>query len=413
MKRHIGIIAITCSALMASTASQAAPLKAEVLHWWATGGQAAAIKVFADSFDAKGGQWVDNAINSADNAIPAGINRIVGGQPPTALGYYASQIPDLAEQGLLNPLDDIAAKDKWSDILPPYVIDAVSYDGHIYGVPANRVTYNWLWYNKPLFEKLGIAEPKSWDDFFTAADNLKQAGIVPLAYSDQPWQVRLLFYMVLSGVAGKDVYNSILVDRDTDAVKTPEFQKAAETFMKIRGYLDAGITNRMYNDAAQMVMQGQAGMTIGGDWEKGEFTAAKQTAGKDFGCVLGLGSGLFQLDSSIFVMPKDDSNPEAVAAQSLLAKVMLDKDNQLKFNLLKGSLPVRTDVDVSSMDACAQYGTQVISNSDNQVLPPTSAPADMVSSLTDVAGQYWASNGSMTEEQFADKFASVLGQFPK
>ena len=54
-------------------------MKAEVIHWWTSGGESAAVKVFADQFTKAGGTWVDTAIAGGANARTAAINRIVGG----------------------------------------------------------------------------------------------------------------------------------------------------------------------------------------------------------------------------------------------------------------------------------------------------------------------------------------------
>ena len=45
--------------------------RAEVIHWWTSGGESAAVKVFADQFQAAGGTWVDTAIAGGANARTA------------------------------------------------------------------------------------------------------------------------------------------------------------------------------------------------------------------------------------------------------------------------------------------------------------------------------------------------------
>lgn len=75
------VVAVLASAQAAS----ADPLKAEVMHFWVSGGEAAAIKVVADAYTAKGGIWVDNAVVGGSAARQAGISRIQGGNPPTAM----------------------------------------------------------------------------------------------------------------------------------------------------------------------------------------------------------------------------------------------------------------------------------------------------------------------------------------
>ena len=81
----------------------------ELLHWWTSGGESAAVKVFAERFDAAGGTWVDTAIANGTSARTAGINRIVGGNPPTASQFNTGkQFDDLVSQGLLNTVDQVA-----------------------------------------------------------------------------------------------------------------------------------------------------------------------------------------------------------------------------------------------------------------------------------------------------------------
>ena len=385
--------------------------KAEVLHWWTTEAQSKAVKVFADAFNAAGGEWVDNAIVNGDVAKPTGINRIVGGNPPTVMMMNAGkQFGELADQGLLNNLDDVAAADNWKKSLPADVLEAVSRDGHIYAVPVNLQTPNWLWYNKALFDKFQVQEPKTWEEFFAAADKFKAGGIIALAFGAQPWQQHQLFNGVLAGAGGRDLYLAVFRDKDPDAPKTPEFKRVAETYAKIRDYTDPGTPNRSFNEAASMLITGKAAMHIMGDWEKGEFTAAGWVAGKDYGCVLGLGQQNFLMDSNVFIMPKGRSE-SAAKAQALMAKVMLDRDVQVKFNNLKGSMPVRNDVDTSGLDACSKIGLEVIKDPSKQLAGPDwLAGADMLNSLADVVVEYWATP-SETPDQFAAKYAAVLSEF--
>jgi len=88
-------------------------MKAEVIHWWTSGGESAAVQVFADKFTEAGGTWIDTAIAIGENARTAGINRIVGGNPPTAMQFNTGkQFDELVANGLLRDLDDIAEADR-------------------------------------------------------------------------------------------------------------------------------------------------------------------------------------------------------------------------------------------------------------------------------------------------------------
>ncbi len=102
------------------------------------------------------------------------------------------------------------------------------------------------------------------------------------------------------------------------------------------------------------MIQGKAAMHVNGDWAKGEFVAAGQVAEKDYGCVvLASGAQGYVMGGDVFAFPKPKDAATA-RAQALLGKVMLDPVTQIEFAKKKGSIPVRQDVDVSSLDACAQ-----------------------------------------------------------
>jgi glucose/mannose transport system substrate-binding protein len=122
--------------------------RAEVIHWWTSGGESAAVKVFADQFQAAGGTWVDTAIAGGANARTAAINRTVGGNPPTAMQLNTGkQFDDLVENDLLANVDALAGSQNWKAILPAAFLQAVTRNGHEYAVPVNIHGQNWLFYS--------------------------------------------------------------------------------------------------------------------------------------------------------------------------------------------------------------------------------------------------------------------------
>ena len=395
--------------LLGSTASLAAAqeMKAEVLHWWTSGGESAAVKVFADRFDAAGGTWVDTAIAGGVNARTAGINRIVGGNPPTAMQFNTGkQFDELVSNDLLGDLEEDAVAGKWRDVLPSAIVEAATRDGKFYAVPVNIHGINWLWYNKQVFAGAGIAEPKTWPEVLAAAQKLKEKGLIGLAQGGQPWQERTLFNSILVGEGGTDLFYAVYRDGDQEAVKGDKFKQVAELFKQLQTTVDPGSPGRNWNDATGMVIAGKAGMQVIGDWAKGEFTAAGLTPGKEYGCTV-VGEGGYLMGGDVFVFPKN-SDPAVRATQLKLATVMLDPETQIAFNTKKGSVPVRLDVDVSGMDACAQAGAAALKDPKRQV-PTTDflISPDLSGALDDVITQYW-NNPAMGVDEFVAKFTGAM-----
>ena len=356
-------------ALMAAGTAQAQAPKAEVIHWWTSGGESAAVKALADAYRAQGGVWVDTAVSLGEQARAVAINRIVGGNPPTAAQFNISkQFFDIVDQGLLNNVDDVAARDGWANFLPETVLNVIRVKGHFYAAPVDIHMPTWMWYSKAAFKKAGItSEPKNFDELFAALDKLKAAGLVPLAHGGQPWQDNTVFAAVLANAGGRDLYLKVFRDRDPTAIKSDAFKQVLLTFKRLHGYIDKGSPGRNWNDATAMIITGKAGVQIMGDWAKGEFNLAKQEAGRDFGCIVGFGpKSPYVIQGDVMVFPRT-TDAQIVKAQKLLASVITAPTTQVAFSIKKGSVPIRTDVDASKMDACAQAGLAVMKDKTRQV----------------------------------------------
>src|SRR6516164_11494267 len=113
------LAALLTSAAAIAPQAHSEELRAEVIHWWTSGGESAAVKVFADQFRAAGGTWIDTAIAGGANARTAAINRTVGGNPPTATQFNTGkQFDDLVDNDLLANVDAQAAAQNWKAVLP-------------------------------------------------------------------------------------------------------------------------------------------------------------------------------------------------------------------------------------------------------------------------------------------------------
>ena len=406
--RPLALAAVAATALMTAPAFAADAPKVEVIHWWTSGGESAAVKVFADAFTKSGGVWVDSAIALGETARAAGINRIVGGNPPGMMMFNTGkQLDELVKSGYLADLDKEAAAGKWKDVLPKAIVDASVRDGHFYALPVNIHGQNWLWYNTKLFADAGVTEPKTWSDVVAAGAKLKAKGVVALAHGGQSWQDHILFDAVLAGEGGSDLFLKVYSKDALAAIADPKFKHVAEVYAQLRDLMDPGMPGRNWNDATSMIITGKGAMQVMGDWAKGEFIAAGQTVGKEYGCaVIGAGGG-YVIGGDVFVFPKL-KDAAGTAAQSKLANVMFSPEVQIAFNMKKGSVPVRTDADGSSMDACAQKGIAALKDPAKQ-LPSTNytISPDLNGALNDVITQF-LNTPAMKVDDFIAKFAAAV-----
>ena len=224
-------------------------------------------------------------------------------------------------------------------------------------------------------------------------DRLKAAGLIPLAHGGQPWQENILFRAMLANVGGRDLYLRILRDRDPRALRSDDFKKVLSTFKRLRAYVDVASPGRNWNDATALLITGKAGIQIMGDWVKAEFALARQLPERDYGCIAGLGSHVpYIVQGDAFVFPKS-ADAKTAAAQQLLASVITAPRTQVAFSVQKGSIPIRPDIDPSTLDVCARKGiailkdkSRVVGNDESYLTP------DQNGALSDILTAYWNRN---------------------
>jgi glucose/mannose transport system substrate-binding protein len=204
------------------------------------------------------------------------------------------------------------------------------------------------------------------------------------------------------------MFRQLYGTRKPEVVKNAKFKETVEVFGKLRSLVDPGSPGRNWNDATALVITNKAAMHFNGDWAKGEFTAAGQTAGKEYGCTLvGEGGGKLVIGGDVFVFPAT-KDKAALATQDKLVEVLLDPTSQLEFNKKKGSIPARLDVDVSSMDVCAQRSSAVLKDPANQVeAMELLSPPNFSGAMQDAVTQYW-NNPNMSADAFIEKITSAM-----
>ncbi|PMR72020.1 ABC transporter substrate-binding protein [Halomonas heilongjiangensis] len=337
-------------------ASQAPAGEVEVLHWWTSGGEARAANVLKELMEAEGHGWQDFAVagGGGETAMTVLKSRAMSGNPPSAAQIKGPEIQEWGELGLLGNLDDVAEQGGWNALLPETVADVMRHDGQYVAVPVNVHRVNWLWANPAVLEAAGVEMPTSLDELFAAGEAIREAGYVPLAHGGQAWQDATVFESVLLATGGVDFYRQALVELDPEALGGDEMVEALTTFKRLRELMDDDMSGRDWNIATSMVIEGDAAMQLMGDWAKGEFTAAGLTAGEDYLCAAAPGTGeafTYNIDSLAMFRVTDEAEHEA---QQTLARLVLEPTFQEAFNLAKGSIPARPDLDMGAFDQCAQ-----------------------------------------------------------
>jgi glucose/mannose transport system substrate-binding protein len=352
----VGLVATACGGGGGAKKGTTTSKNVEVFSWWTAPGEAEALDALVKVFDQKYPTYTfDNAAvagGAGTNARAVLATRLSANDPPASWQGHAGQelIGTYVAAGQIESLNSLFQKEGWLNVMPKGLIDLISQNGNIYSVPVNIHRANILWYNPKVLKDNGITVPTTWDQFFTAADKLKAAGVTPLAMGEQ-WTSMHLLETVLAGTLGPDKWTGLW--RGTTDWNSPEVTQAIATFAKVLSYTNSDASTLSWDQAAGLVVNGDAAFTIMGDWAEGFFKSKglKPHEGYDWAASPGT-NGVFDMLADSFVLPKDSPNPNGTTAWLIVAG---SKEGQDAFNPIKGSIPARTDADRSKYDEYQQW----------------------------------------------------------
>ncbi len=348
----------------------------EVLHFWTSGGEAAAMEVLKDGVRASGHEWQDFTVagGGGDHARSALASRVLIQDPPASSLIKGHSLHAWAQLNYLAYLDELANEGEWDTHLPGVVADAMKFNDRYVATPVNVHRTNWMWVNKAILDEVGGSVPESWAEFEALAERIQSAGYTVIAHGDQPWQDATLFEAVALSVGGAEFYQKAFVEHDRAALRSPTMEAVFEQMNRLRPYLSSDLPGQDWDVATAAVIDGQAAFQFMGDWALGEFRLANKQAGVDYLCAPTPGTRdmfIFNIDS--FAMFQLDS-PENTEAQNAFARILMEDDFQLAFNRAKGSIPALTNINLAGFEDCAVSSQQAfIQASENGTLVPSTA----------------------------------------
>lgn len=412
--RNMLLSSAVLAVALSSTAVKAADV--EVLHWWTSGGEAAALEVLKKDLQGKGVAWKDMPVagGGGEAAMTALRARVTGGNPPTAVQALGFDILDWAKQGVVGNLNAQAAAEGWDKVVPAALQGFAKVNGNWISAPVNVHSTNWVWISKAALDKAGGKAPTTWDELVAVLDKMKANGITPLAHGGQPWQDATIFDAVVLSL-GTDFYKQSMIDLDPAALGGAKMVEAFKRLAKLRTYVDDNFSGRDWNLASAMVIEGKAGMQMMGDWAKGEFIKAGKKPGADFVCIRFPGTqGAVTFNSDQFMMFKKAG---AEDAQLKMASAIMNPAFQSAFNVVKGSVPARTDVPNAAFDDCGKKGMADLAEANTKgtlfgsMAHGHAAPAGVKSAVYDVVTA--AFNNELPPEKAAAELAKAVAAAKK
>lgn len=346
---------------LGALAAHAEP-KTNMMHQWAQGSEAAAIAKLGEMFEAKGGTWEQTAISGhTSNTLAKLRSDVVAGNAPAAVQLKGPEIAEWNATGATANLDETAAAQGWDAVVAPELLTVMKPTGSWVAAPMNIHRVNWLYSSRTILDDLGIEVPKTWADFNAACDKIQAAGKTCIAHGAADWSDTTTFDSVVYGMDA-ELYRKAFQEADLDALRSDGMIAAFAQLRKMVGYMDDGINGRSWEQSMTMTMTGEAAFFLMGDWTVASANLAGFSEDTDYYCTQtpvdwGGNGFILNSDSVVFFKQKD---ADYVEGQKLLAEIIMSPEFQSTFNVAKGSIPARTDVDLSvgGFTKCQQQGLE-------------------------------------------------------
>jgi glucose/mannose transport system substrate-binding protein len=368
-----GIAAVvTALALVSSACGDDSPTSAttstkqlEVVSWWTSGSEAAALNALFAAFRASN-PGVD-AINAAvaggggSNAIVELAKRLQDGDPPDVWQTFAGKsVQGYARRGVVRSVESIFAREDLRTRMNPTILRSMMRGGRPYGVPTGAHRSNVLWFNRKLLERAGVTPPSggyTLAAFLADLSKVKAAGATPLCLGakDRFTTAELFENTLLSAIGSRGW--AAMVDDELDW-RGGRVQTALKAFSAMLGYSDPQASDLTWDQATKKLASGGCAFESMNDSAFGELVAAGAKEGEDFGVTAFPGTD----ESFLAVVDVFVAATKAQNAKNALAFLgdISEPDTQLAFHQAKGSVPVLRDVDVSSLTAYQRSSSKAL-----------------------------------------------------
>jgi raffinose/stachyose/melibiose transport system substrate-binding protein len=143
-------------------------------------------------------------------------------------------------------------------------------DGRVYGVPFAYQAFT-AFYNKGIFDELGLSEPETWDEFVNVLDTLKANDVIPISTPGADnWMMAILTDAIGAPRYGGQEFEAEILSGATD-FNDPDYVAAIELMQWIndQGYIPEDVIGVSYDDSRTLFLAELAGIFIGGSFEIG------------------------------------------------------------------------------------------------------------------------------------------------
>ena len=340
----------------------------EIFSWWTGAGEEEGLTELSRIYRNRhpGVEFQNSAIaGGGGGAAQAKLaERLDAGDPPDSFqGHVGAELRDHIDSGVIQDLSKLYKEEFWQGTFHPSLMEGLTYDGKIYGVPVNVHRANLMWHKPEIAEEFNIDEKTTWGEFMSVAEKLPK-GMTLLAIGPRWTQLQLL-ETVLIGELGPEKYKKLWTGKLN--WQSPDVNFAISTFTSVMTMTDIENPGSDWQPQLDKVMNDEAAFAVVGDWAYSYLTSANgHEYEKDYDATPAPGTEkVFDYLSDAFILPVGAEHSKY--AKSWLS-VCGSRNGQNQFNTKKGSIPARSDVDKSEYESYLAWNLEQWDDPDIEVV---------------------------------------------
>jgi len=321
-----------------------------VISQWSAGSDGAAITALGKKFEEKGGIWQHSPVPGFTTEMMNKLRaQIIAGDPPACSQLKGPEIAAWSKIAPTVDLDALVAAAGYEKVVAPDLAKLHKPAGKWIALPLQIYSTNMLFLSKRGMDKAKADKiPVTWADFNELAEKMKSAGMTyPLANGGTRPDDGQKFEASFAGIS-PTAYRAAIMNLDKKALEGPEIKAAFAQTRKLADWCDPNVGAQPYATNLKRFVDGDMGMLIMGGWAQGVLKNAGFKF-DDYTIAPGPSDNskpvfLLNADAFIFWQRKE---ADLQAGQTLMAQLVMDPAIQTMYSQITGSIPVRTDVDLS------------------------------------------------------------------
>ncbi|TQM74849.1 carbohydrate ABC transporter substrate-binding protein (CUT1 family) [Thermopolyspora flexuosa] len=397
--------------------------------WYLTGQPAEGVrKASAERFNKANPDAAVKVTLFENDAYKTKIKTAIGaGQAPTLIfGWGGGTLRSYVQAGQVDDLTPwLDENPQIKDKLLESTFSAGVIDDKVYGLPTDRIQPIVLFYNKRVFDKVGVEPPQTWGDVLDLVPKFNAAGVAPFSLAGQSrWTNMMWLEFLFDRIGGPEVFQAVY-DGEKNAWSHPDAIKAlteVQKLVKMNAFVKGFSSIVADQDADQaLLFTDKAAMMLHGSWtygsmksNGGDFVTGGHLGYMNFPPVdggKGDPSNTFGNPAQYLSIYSKATPEQKEIAKRYLASLVTDEEAKAWIDV--GSLPVLKGTEsllAQSPDADFLKFTYDIANnakhfgqSWDQALSPTAAEVllDNIAKLFQL---------SISPQQFAENMNQVIGK---